>query len=195
MIPESDDPRRDAILNAAFECFVTYGFRRTSMEDIAVAAGLSRPTLYQRYKNKADIFRAFVTAMIDVVVADVRAAFDADVPIEDKLMDAVNKGFLNPHRELAATPHGAELSIVNKEIAGDLFARWLAEMEQAIADGLRRSAERHEIEPVRGGLDCIHLARVIVNGVEGAKMRMTSIDQAESDIRDMVRLIVAAEHA
>ena len=182
-MPESGDPRRDAILNAAFERFATYGFRRTSMEDIAVAAGLSRPTHYQRYKNKADIFRAFVSAMIDVVVADVRAAFDTDAPIEDKLMDAVNKGFLNPHRELAATPHGAELSVVNREIAGNLFARWLAEMEQAIADGLKRSAERYEIESARGGLDCVHLARVMVNGIEGAKMRMTSIDQAESDIR------------
>ncbi len=195
MIPESDDPRRDAILNAAFECFVTYGFRRTSMEDIAAAAGLSRPTLYQRYKNKKDIFRAYVEAMIDIVVAEVRQAFEGKASIEEKLMAAVNCGFLDPHRKLAETPHGTELIGVNKEIAGDLFDRWLVEMERAIAEGLQLSAERQEIDLERGGLDCKHLARVIVNGIEGAKSRMTSVDQAQRDISDMIRLIVASEHA
>lgn len=195
MIPESDDPRRDAILNAAFECFVTYGFRRTSMEDIAAAAGLSRPTLYQRYKNKKDIFRAYVEAMIDIVVSEVRQAFEGKASIEDKLMAAVNCGFLDPHRKLAETPHGTELIGVNKEIAGDLFDRWLVEMERAIAEGLKLSAERQEIDLERGGLDCKHLARVIVNGIEGAKSRMTSVDQAQRDISDMIRLIVASEHA
>lgn len=185
MIPETGDPRRDAILTAAFQCFVTYGFRRTSMEDIAGAAGLSRPTLYQTYRNKADIFRAFIEAMIVVVVREVRGAFDGDAPVEVKLMKAVDIGFLKPHREIAATPHGDEIIGVNKEIAGDLFEQWMSDMEAAIADGLEKCV----------GHDSHRLARLIVNAVEGAKMRNATLEATQSDVRDMVALILAEEHA
>ncbi len=185
MIPKTGDPRRDVILTAAFECFVNYGFRRTSMEDIAGAAGLSRPTLYQTYRNKADIFRAFVEATINVVVKDVRRAFDGEAPIEDRLMAALDRGFLQPHRELAATPHGVELIGVNKEIAGDLFERWMSEMEDALADGLSRAT----------GHDSRRLARLLVNAVEGAKTRNATNEAVERDVRDMVHLVMTEEYA
>lgn len=59
-----DDPPIDrkeaAILRAAFECFARYGLRRTSMEDIAKGAGMSRPALYLHYAGKEDIFNAMV---------------------------------------------------------------------------------------------------------------------------------------
>jgi len=195
MIPESDDPRRDAILRAAFDRFVNYGFRRTSMEDIAGAAGMSRPALYQHYRNKADIFRAYVEAMVVVLVGDVRRILAEDGPIADRLVRALDQGFLAPHRMLAATPHGMELVGVNKEIAGDLFERWMGDMESVIAGGLRHAAERGRIAPDRDDPDCAKLARLIVNGVEGAKTRAATLQQAEADIRNMVRLITAVEHA
>jgi AcrR family transcriptional regulator len=192
MIPDTDNPRRDAILNAAFERFVNYGFRRTSMEDIANAAGMSRPALYQHFKNKSDIFRAYVEAMTIVMVEEVRQAFSQNGPMDEKLFCALERGFLGPHRKIAATPHGLELLGVNKEIAGDLFDLWMNDMESAIADGLRHSAERRDIAP-GGSRDCAKLARLIINGVEGAKMRAGTPDEAEADIREIVKLVTAAE--
>lgn len=54
------DPRDAAILSAAFDAFARYGLRRTSMEDIAKGAGMSRPALYLRFSGKEDIFNALV---------------------------------------------------------------------------------------------------------------------------------------
>ena len=50
--------RQDAILDAAFHAFATYGYRRTAMDDIARGAGMSRTALYLHYRNKEDIFRS-----------------------------------------------------------------------------------------------------------------------------------------
>ncbi|MEO1613491.1 MAG: helix-turn-helix domain-containing protein, partial [Pseudomonadota bacterium] len=50
--------RRARILESAVGVFGRYGFKRCSMEDIAEAAGMSRPALYQHFKNKTEIFRA-----------------------------------------------------------------------------------------------------------------------------------------
>ena len=51
------DPKREAILEAAFTQFSRYGFCRTSMQDIAKETGTSRASLYSYFENKEEIFR------------------------------------------------------------------------------------------------------------------------------------------
>jgi AcrR family transcriptional regulator len=53
-----DTERRRAILDAAFACFVQFGYAKTSLDDIAKRANLSRPLLYRKYKNKEAIYSA-----------------------------------------------------------------------------------------------------------------------------------------
>lgn len=43
---------RERIFAAALECFTQNGVRRTSMEDVAHQAGVSRPTIYYYFENK-----------------------------------------------------------------------------------------------------------------------------------------------
>lgn len=43
---------RDAILSGAYECFAQYGVRKTTVEDIASAAAVSRPTVYKHFSSK-----------------------------------------------------------------------------------------------------------------------------------------------
>ena len=55
------DPQRRAIHAAAIAQFSERGFSATSMANIADAAGMSRPALYQYFRNKGDIYAsAFV---------------------------------------------------------------------------------------------------------------------------------------
>ncbi|WP_322994926.1 TetR/AcrR family transcriptional regulator [Castellaniella sp.] len=48
--------RRLRILDAARWCFLNFGFSRTSLEDIARRAVISRTLLYRNFKDKEDIF-------------------------------------------------------------------------------------------------------------------------------------------
>src|SRR5215813_13387752 len=50
--------RRSKILLAARWYFLNFGFAKTSFEDIAKRANLSRTLLYRFFKDKEDIFRA-----------------------------------------------------------------------------------------------------------------------------------------
>lgn len=52
------EEKRDVIINAAESQFVRFGFRKTTMEDIAKAAGIGKATLYYYFKNKEDVFAA-----------------------------------------------------------------------------------------------------------------------------------------
>jgi AcrR family transcriptional regulator len=49
------------ILEAARGLFLSHGYERTSMAMVTKAAGVSKTTLYARYANKAELFRASVT--------------------------------------------------------------------------------------------------------------------------------------
>jgi AcrR family transcriptional regulator len=57
-VRERDATRRRVILDAALACFLQYGYAKTSLDDIAQRAGISRPLLYRKFKNKEDIFGA-----------------------------------------------------------------------------------------------------------------------------------------
>ena len=52
--------RREAIIAAATDVFLRYGYSRTTMAELAAAAGLSRPTLYETFPGKDDLFAAVI---------------------------------------------------------------------------------------------------------------------------------------
>jgi AcrR family transcriptional regulator len=55
--PSGSDTRA-AIIRAAGECFRQYGLHKTTVTDIARMAGLSRATIYQHFRDKAEIVEA-----------------------------------------------------------------------------------------------------------------------------------------
>lgn len=49
--------RRQQLLDVALEVFGEQGFHPTSMNDVAEAAGVTKPVLYQHFRSKRDLYR------------------------------------------------------------------------------------------------------------------------------------------
>lgn len=65
---------RDAhIMDAAQRLFLRFGVKRTSMNDIAEEAGLSRQTLYKAFANKDAVLQAMIRSLANKVVQDIEA--------------------------------------------------------------------------------------------------------------------------
>ena len=61
--PRGDaEARRGEILDAALRVFGQYGFRRTSMDDIAREAGIAKGTIYLSFAGKEEVFQALSEA-------------------------------------------------------------------------------------------------------------------------------------
>lgn len=56
----SASARREQILAVALETFSTYGYHNTSMNDVAEAAGVTKPVLYQHFDSKRDLYSALL---------------------------------------------------------------------------------------------------------------------------------------
>jgi len=55
-----NDDIEQRVLDAASNLFVRYGYDKTTMNDIAHAAGVAKSTIYLRWKKKEDLFEALV---------------------------------------------------------------------------------------------------------------------------------------
>lgn len=94
MEAQKETGRQAYILETAMKVFARHGFKKTSMEDIAQAAQISRQGIYLHFKNKEDIFKAALLKMMnDSLVAATRALNDQASPLEEKLLNALDGWF------------------------------------------------------------------------------------------------------
>lgn len=76
----SADERRQQILDVAIDQFGRAGYFGTSMNDIADAAGVTKPVLYQHFDSKAELYRALLdevgARMLDLIAKAAAEAAD-----------------------------------------------------------------------------------------------------------------------
>lgn len=62
--------RIDYLLDHALRMFIHDGYSKTSIAKISAAAGVSTKTIYERYKNKAELLLASIGRMVDTDVSE-----------------------------------------------------------------------------------------------------------------------------
>src|SRR3954447_16629964 len=87
----ADNARRERVLAVALEVFGRYGFRKTSMDEIARSADISRQGLYLHFANKDALFRAAVRQELDTALGDVsRCLNEEGVGLERRVVAALD---------------------------------------------------------------------------------------------------------
>ncbi len=107
-IRHDSEARREAIVQAGLECFLKHGYSKTSLDDIAKAARLSRPLLYLKFKNKEDLFKAvFEYVLADGFKQADKAASSKGTKVErlKRVMDAL---LLRPWNKVMGHPMSGE---------------------------------------------------------------------------------------
>ena len=156
------EQRRRQLVAVALELFAQRGYRSTTMDDIAEAAGVTKPLLYQHFSSKRALYLELVDSIAqDLLVAIGRAVMRAEGPRQQ-----VELGFAAYFRLVVS--HEAEFRLLYGRDHADDFelGRALRAVEDAIAEA---------IDPlIDAGLDDDHrrlLAYGIVGMAEGASRR------------------------
>ena len=68
--------KRDVILQAAFDLFAEYGYEHVSVSQIAERAEFATGTIYNFFKNKAELYHALVYMYMEKGYARIRNVFD-----------------------------------------------------------------------------------------------------------------------
>ena len=118
-----ESARQAHVLETALTVFVRHGFRKTSIEDIAKAAGISRQGIYLHFKDKDEIFSASIQKALDDGLQAANPILDDDrLTLEEKLFKALDEWF------------GRHVGLLDSE-ASDL----LAQCERVLGDAVGKS--------------------------------------------------------
>ena len=187
MTTRSEGDRRSSIHAAAIAQFSKHGFAGTSMANIADAAGMSRPALYQYFRNKSDIFAAAFIKIFDECTSTALSAIRKPESTFNQL-----NGFLQSYEgdlweTMAASPHTDELINAKDNQTMAAIADLLDQLWAAMAEFLDESAPDASPDQKRGWLDLLKLSpkgfRFDQPTVQTYRLRLTALAQSvASDI-------------
>ena len=177
--------RQAAIIEAAKDVFLRFGFRKTSMDDLARAAGLSRQGLYLHFPNKQALFKTMVTRLTEEMRTDAREALARDdLEIGERVLGAFDAMFdkavgSEKLDELFATM--VELiGLQNVRELQDEFASELAR----VLDSAGVAAQWKDV-----GASAKDLAELLFDASDGIKRRAATPAEYRDRMRIAVRLV------
>ncbi len=181
------DPRREAILMSALQAFASYGFRKTSMDDIASGAGMSRPAVYLHYKNKAAIVRSLTERHYEEKLVAIREALAGSGSVSETLTRAI-KAHCEGMATILASPHGLELLDAGKSNAPDIVTKGEAELAAIYAEWLKQEADAGR---ARLADTPNEVAKTITAALKGIKLTSADAEEFERRLSQLASLFGA----
>jgi AcrR family transcriptional regulator len=158
--------RRLRVLDAAIVTFSRYGFRKTSMDEVARAAEISRQGLYLYFRNKDDLFREAMQKLLDDGLETVELTLSQPgVSIEDRLVAAMDAWF---GRQLELLGGDAtDLLEHSSALPGDMFSRYCATFQERLEAAISGSELAQAVG--RQGLSSADVAETLYRCAVGWK--------------------------
>ena len=189
-IPELDpaDLRQAALLDAAVGVFARYGFRKTSMEEVARAAGVSRQGLYLQFANKEELFRKALehslSSQLNAALAALSLRADS---LECRIIAACDAWSGRFVGSLGAD--AADLMCASTALAGSMLTHYESQFEAALTRAIADS-------PLHGfcataGMAPADLARTLHATARGLKQRSASREEFVKGMTVAARMFCA----
>jgi AcrR family transcriptional regulator len=122
--------RRKQLLDVALEVFAARGFHPTSMNDLAEAAGVTKPVLYQHFGSKRELY----LEILDDVGARLREAIAKAASEASGPHDQVERGFAAYFGYVAEHQAAFQVLFGGGTRRDEEFATYVRHVEENIAD-------------------------------------------------------------
>ena len=141
----ADVATRERILMEARHLFMQRGFADVSMGEVAVHAGVTKPTLYYHFGDKESLYAEVISAVIREVGGYIRGVTESLRPLRQRLYDLALGYFL--HADYTMEPMlrdvGALLGAERATRVRTIYDReFFAPIEALMADGMHRGELR-----------------------------------------------------
>lgn len=170
--------RRRQLLDVALDVFAARGFHVTSMNDIAEAAGVTKPVLYQHFRSKRELY----AELLDDVGGRLREAITKASTAAASPRDQVEAGFLAYFRFVADQQPAFQVLFGGGTRRDLEFADAVRAVEVSIADTIATLIDIPGLDDARRRL----LAHGVVGLAEGTS-RHWVFDGAVGDPEALAR--------
>jgi AcrR family transcriptional regulator len=194
---QARQPSQDRILDAAVRVFRRHGFRRSSIEQAAEEAGLTRQALYHHFPSKEALFRAVIERLYERALAAeaaaAKAAEQADSDLADVIIAEISARLGALFAELAGSPHLEELFSEHLAQARDLYQAYSSRFGDEVAATIARVCRARKLKLV-AGVTAEELARCVEMAIHGTKSAYPSMQPADAFLKQvaiMLRMLIA----
>lgn len=151
------DQRRLQLLDAANDVFTSRGYHAAAMDDIAEAAGVSKPVLYQHFPSKLDLYLALLDTSCERLVDDVQEALASTEDNADRVVATIGAFY-----EFVSSASGEFRFVFESDLTGDgQVQQRLWQVNNDIADAIAVViAEDTDLPPARSKLLAISLVGI-----------------------------------
>lgn len=186
---------RDRILDAAMLVFRRHGFRRSSIEQAAEAAGLTRQALYHHFDSKEALFRAVVERLYqNSQVAEVAAADakeKAGGSLADILVAQITARLSHLVASLDGSPHVEELFSEHLGQSRDLYQKYASRYAAQGTATIERVRAKQRLGLRMAASELWRCIEMAVNGAKSAHPKMQPFDAFLRDMETMLRTLIA----
>ena len=181
-------PRRAAILATAVKVFFQFGYRKTSMEDVAAAAQVSRQTLYLQFRDKERLFRAALEYVTEQMLVSIRGlAANPNGTVEQRLI-GVFELLCGDSLALSSQINIVELLAIARSQEESIVSRFEADVRSVIADTLTQAGTAARWE--RHGIGAQELAMHLLDTSAGIKSATGNLSEYKQRMALAIRIIV-----
>ncbi len=168
MTPDGDEPLKgkaatqQRILIAAAQLFVSRGYERTTISDVADQAGVSRATVFWHFSDKAGLFRESFSFLVRPFRDSLEERLD-DLPPEKRLLEQIGR-YQNMARQHSDNIQGFLNWLIETPDLRDWVVRSLLDLHQRFAGSLSETLS----ELLPEGADPGAAAAGLVSMLDGA---------------------------
>jgi AcrR family transcriptional regulator len=180
--------RLTALLDAAIGVFARFGYRKTSMDDVARAAGVSRQGLYLSFANKEELFRRALDHSLRIqLTAAITALSRTDISLECRVIAACEAWSGRFIGSLGAD--AADLMCAGTALAGAVLAEYEWQFERALAAAIVASPMAKRC--AAANLEITDLARALHATARGLKLACKTREEFLKAMTAAVRMTCA----
>ncbi|MDO8952079.1 MAG: TetR/AcrR family transcriptional regulator [Draconibacterium sp.] len=179
------DLNRENILKIAREIFSKYGFKKTTLDDIANAVRKGKSSLYYYFESKEDLFQAVIMKEVDILGRELEIVINRNTDPIDKLRDYILTK-LTTFRSLANFYHAIENDITAVGFINDIKHRYEQDEIRMIKRILIEGVRKNEFEIYDFNLAAIG----ITTAIKGLEMPLSAGTYGNVNLENSVDIIL-----
>jgi AcrR family transcriptional regulator len=181
--------KRLSILRAAVSLFSLHGFKRTSIDLIAEAAKVAKPTIYAHFKDKEALFAAVCEQFMEQLLEGAQQA--RKLPsLHERVSGILAAKFTLYFEVVLRSPYANELIDATDTLANEVVERADARYKELLVDELTQSDARRELSLAALHLTADSLADALLQAGYGAGYNTKSTTAHTENVQRLVRLLL-----
>ena len=171
--------------------FAQYGYKRTTMNDIAQAADISRPALYLIFDNKENLFYELAANRLDISIERAISALSVEATLNTRFIDALlafEKAFYEP---VSSSPHGAELMDISQSLAADVLTKGFSKLVTAFSNTIKEAEKCGEANFQDTPLTPKSFVELLITALGGIKKKAKTITEFRKQTTQVAEIFLA----